>query len=1090
MTRFLELGPDGTLTALIGQMAPEDAVAVPALRKDQPEETAALTALAHLFTHGVPVDWPALLTGTGARLTDVPTYPFQHQNYWPADAYTSGSGGVRAAGLAAADHPLLRAAVSLADSDGVVLSGRLSLATHPWLADHVVFGRVVVPGTAFVELVVRAGDEVGFGTLDDLTVSAPLVVPDGSAVQIQVRVADTDDAGRRVVTVYARPDDAAGDAPWTQHASGVLSDEPVRPEWSDAAQWPPVGSERVETGDLYEDLADAGLTYGPLFQGLRGVWRRGDEVFAEVTLPPGTDADGFGLHPALLDATLHAVAAVGGTGEPTLPFAWEGVSLQASGSTGIRARLVRRDGRDAVAVDLADTEGRPVARVSGLVVRPVTSEQLGEASAAAGSLFRVEWTEVPDASAELPAVALIGVGEAFADVVRDAVADVRTYADLDELAADTDRPVPTLVVAVAGTADGTAPDVAGQTHAAVAQSLDLVQRWVAEERFRTSRLVVLTMCSTVVSAAVRGLVRSATAEYPGRFATLEATDVDVDQLVSALRALAADESDVAVRGDGVVAPRLARAGQSGGAVDAVVEWSGPGAVVVTGGTGGLGAVVARHLVRVHGVRELLLLSRRGADAPGVGELLVELGELGAEAEVVACDVSDRGALAGVLAGRSVRGVVHAAGVLDDGLVGSLTPERVESVLRPKVDAAWHLHELLPDDTPFVVFSSVAGVLGSVGQAAYAAANAFLDALVTLRRDMGLPAVSLVWGPWEQQAGGMTADPQRTSGTGIPAITVDQGLALFDAALRTAEPAVLPVPLDLRAVRGLAEVPPLFRGLVRSRRRVVAGGGLLQRLTGLDEVERGEVLLDVVRVQVALVLGHESPVGLDDARSFRDLGFDSLLAVELRNGLQSVTGLRLPATLVFDYPSVSALAGFLLEEVLGARAAAPAAASVAAVAPLADDPVVVVGMACRFPGDVSSPEDLWRLVSEGVDAVGEFPSDRGWDLERLYHPDPEHSGTSSTRHGGFLHGAGNFDADFFGMSPREALATDAQQRLLLESVWEAVERAGVDPTSLRGSRTGVFAGVMYNDYRELLPGEEYEAFRGNGSAPSVASGRVA
>uniref|UniRef100_UPI001679DFB4 type I polyketide synthase n=1 Tax=Streptomyces bluensis TaxID=33897 RepID=UPI001679DFB4 len=1106
VTRFLEIGPDGVLSALVRQSVPDEALVVPVLRKDRPEQAAALTALAQLFTHGVPVDWPTLFRGTGARPADAPTYPFQRRNYWPVGGYGTGAGDVRAAGLAAADHPLLRAAVALADSEDVVLSGRLSSATHPWLADHMVFGRVVVPGTAFVELAVRAGDEAGFGTLDDLTVSTPLVVPDTGAVQIQVRVAETDDAGRRTVTVHARPDDAAVDAPWTQHASGVLSHEPLPTDWADAEQWPPAGAERVETGDLYEDMADAGLTYGPLFQGLRAVWRRGDEIFAEVTLPTGTEAGGFGLHPALLDAALHAVAAAGGTGDPALPFAWEGVALHASGATEVRARLVRRSERNAIAVDLADAEGRPVARVSGLVVRPVTSDQLGGASTAAGSLFRVDWTEAPETSTELPAVALLGGGEALADAMRDAVADVRSYADLDELAADVDsgaasdagasagadagagadvnRPVPGLVVAVLGAAEDTVRDVAGQTHAAVAQVLALVQAWVAQERFRGARLVVLTQGSGVVSAAVRGLVRSAGAEYPGRFATLDIADADADRLSAALRALAADESDVAVRGGTVSVPRLVRAG---GASGGAVEWAGPGVVVVTGGTGGLGAVVARHLVRVHGVRELVLLSRRGADAPGVGELLAELGGLGARVEVVACDVADRGALAGVLAGRSVRGVVHAAGVLDDGLIGSLTPERLHAVLAPKVDAAWHLHELLPDDAPLVVFSSVAGVLGSVGQAAYASANAFLDALVALRRDMGLPAVSLVWGPWQQEAGGMTADPQRMARTGIPAITVDQGLALFDAALRTPEQVVLPVPLDLRAVRELGEVPPAFRALVRPRRRMVAAGGLLQRLTGLDEVERREVLLDLVRGQVALVLGHESASGVDDTRSFRDLGFDSLLAVELRNGLQSVTGLRLPATLVFDYPTVAVLAGFLLGEVLGARAAAPVGSSVVAVA---DDPVVVVGMACRFPGGVSSPEDLWRLVSEGVDAVGEFPSDRGWDLERLYHPDPNHSGTSSTRAGGFLTDVAGFDPEFFGMSPREALATDAQQRLLLESVWEAIEGAGIDPSSLRGSQTGVFAGLMYNDYGVLLSGDEFEGFRGSGSSPSIASGRVA
>ncbi|MEU6974360.1 beta-ketoacyl synthase N-terminal-like domain-containing protein, partial [Kitasatospora aureofaciens] len=363
-----------------------------------------------------------------------------------------------------------------------------------------------------------------------------------------------------------------------------------------------------------------------------------------------------------------------------------------------------------------------------------------------------------------------------------------------------------------------------------------------------------------------------------------------------------------------------------------------------------------------------------------------------------------------------------------------------------------------------------------------------------RRALGLPGVSLAWGPWSGVAG-MTgtlteAERVRMTRAGVPPFDPEHGLALFDAAVGAAEAVVLPVRLDLAAVRDRGEVPALLRGLVRTPVRRAASApaaiDLTRRLSGLGAEDRHEAVLDLVRDQIALVLDHRSRATVDPSRAFQDLGFDSLTAVELRNRLRSVTGLQLPATVVFDYPTARALAGFLLDGLLGTERTT----ELPAVVPTpSDDPIVIVGMACRYPGGVASPEDLWRLVADGVDAVSDFPADRGWDIESLYHPDPDHTGTSYTRTGGFLREAAAFDAGFFGMSPREALATDAQQRLLLETSWEAFERAGIDPVSLRGSRTGVFAGVMYADYAGLLGGGEFEGYQGSGSAGSVASGRV-
>ncbi|MEE1827689.1 beta-ketoacyl synthase N-terminal-like domain-containing protein, partial [Streptomyces sp. BE20] len=334
-----------------------------------------------------------------------------------------------------------------------------------------------------------------------------------------------------------------------------------------------------------------------------------------------------------------------------------------------------------------------------------------------------------------------------------------------------------------------------------------------------------------------------------------------------------------------------------------------------------------------------------------------------------------------------------------------------------------------------------------------------------------------------------ADRERMRRGGVLPLTAEQGLAAFDAALSGGRPLVAALAVDTAVLRAAEAVPPLLAGLVPGRAVVApAGSPLARRLSALPGHERSRALLALVGGQVAAVLGYASSDHLDPERAFSELGFDSLTAVELRNRLNAVTGLRLPSTLVFDYPNATLLAASLDERLSDEHG--PAATPARRVR-VDDEPIAIVGMACRFPGGVASPEDLWELVASGRDGIGFFPEDRGWDVENLYHPDPDHPGTSYTREGGFLYGAGDFDPGLFGISPREALAMDPQQRLLLETSWEAFERAGIDPLGLRGSRTGVFAGVMYHDYGSqtaaVPPG--VEGFLSTGSSGSVASGRV-
>ncbi|MEV0126831.1 type I polyketide synthase, partial [Streptomyces sp. NPDC050703] len=746
---------------------------------------------------------------------------------------------------------------------------------------------------AFVELAVRAGDQVGCDLVEELTLEAPLVLPEDGSVRVQIWVGEADDSGRRELTFHSSTDDTEDGRAWRRHAIGVLS-EAGRSGGTSLVEWPPVAAEAIGLEEFYDGLAELDFGHGPAFRGLRSVWRKGDEVFAEVALPDGVRMDGFALHPVLLDAALHATGLMDGDTEG-LPFSWSGVRLHASGATALRVHLAPA-GTDGVALTVADASGAPVATVDSVVLRPVSSEQFAFADGGRDdALFGVDW--VP--------VALVAGDDA----------PTVQWTDLEALAASVELPdyvvLPCPVIA--------ASDVIAAAHEAAHWALNAVRTWLSDERFAASRLVIATKgavtatvddaVSNVAQAAVWGLVRSAQSENPDRFVLVD-LDEDTASVDALPSALATGEPQLTVRSGGIRAPRLARVRTLD--TDAPGFEFGDGAVLVTGATGTLGGLVARHLVTEHGVRNLLLVSRRGAAAEGAEALREDLVASGAEVTFAACDVADREALRDLLSEHQVSAVIHTAGVLDDGTIGSLTPERIDTVFRPKADAAWHLHELTRDLdldlSAFVLFSSVAGILGGPGQGNYAAANTFLDALAHHRRAAGLAATSLAWGLWassDGMAGSLDeADVRRiTSGGAIP-IGAAEGLALFDAAGSAGRAALVPLPLDLPVLRRQARsqpVPHMMRGLVRGtvRRavesgRAVAGSALAQSLVGLPVAEREKVLLDLVLGHVAVVLGHSSAQAIAADRAFRELGFDSLSSVELRNRLNAATELVLPA----------------------------------------------------------------------------------------------------------------------------------------------------------------------------------------------------
>ncbi|WP_449344115.1 SDR family NAD(P)-dependent oxidoreductase [Streptomyces nigrescens] len=1097
---FLELGPGGVLSAMGRDCLPDDDTVTfqPSLRSPFADPEALLKALTGLWTRGVRLDRAALLPG--GRRVDLPTYAFQRQRYWLEGA--AGGADVTSAGLGAGNHPLLGAVLPLPGSDGFLLTGRLSLATHPWLADHVVLGTVVVPGSALVELAVQAGDQAGCELIEELTPLDPLVLPARGGVRIQITVDAPDENGRRELSVFSQAEDADDTRPWTRHATGVLAAGPAHVPAFPEISWPPAAAEPLTVDGLYDELAATGFGYGPVFQGVRAAWRRGEDLYAEVALPdePAAQADGYGLHPALLEAVVQTLSrAESGTDGPRLPSSWSGFRLHAVGATTLRVKISPA-GADGFSVLAADADNAVVASVDRVARRAVTADELTTGSHTPDSLYRLDWTPVPAAERTGGTWAVLGDDPALAAALGASVLDPE----------DTDAPVPdTVVLPVTGATPGTVPDAVRETSH---QLLARLQWWLAEERFAGTRLMVLTRGAVsvaeepvdLVTAPVWGLVHSTQSEHPDRLVLVDIDD-DTRSLDALPAAAGAGEPELAIRGGRLSAPRLAQLPAPEREPDPV--WTADGTVLVTGGTGSLGAITARHLVADLGVRHLLLTSRRGMAAEGAAELRDELTALGAQVTIAACDAADREALAALLAtvpaDTPLTGVVHTAGVLDDGVLASLNPERMDKVLRPKVDAAWNLHELTRDLdlSAFILFSAACSVFDAPGQANYVAANAFLDALAEHRHGLGLPCVSLAWGLWAQDGGGMAGglgenDLRRMARKGIVAQTPDEGMRMFDGAVRSGAPLVVPVRLDINVLAVTGDFPPMLHGLVPFRRRTAAtagagtGDSLREKLAGLPQADQDRALLDVVTAQIALVLGYAGGGAVETSRAFRDLGFDSLTAVELRNRLDTVTGLSLSATLVFDYPTPVALVRHLREQLLG-EAAAPVAVRSAAPAADDDDPIVIVGMACRFPGQVTSPDDLWNLLVSGGDAIGDFPENRGWDVEGIYDPDPGRSGKTYTREGGFLHDVADFDASFFEINPREALATDPQQRILLETVWEAFENAGIDPTTLRGSKTGVFAGVSYHDYAPpsgQIP-EDLEGYVGTGSAGSVLSGRV-
>ncbi|MFE9658413.1 SDR family NAD(P)-dependent oxidoreductase [Streptomyces sp. NPDC005955] len=951
-TTFVECSPHPVLAYGLEDLVRDhggDVVLGTTLRRGDGGPNRFLTSVGELHTKGVPVDWSAAFEGAAARRVSLPSYPFQRRRFW----YDARSGVQAGSGTPnAAQRPgFAPSAVEVADDASVVLSGLVAQRDHPWLADHALGGTALVPATAFVALARQAAERVRADRVEELTLHAPWVLAPGEEYDLQVSVGAPDGSGGRSLSLHTRVHGEVP-GPWRMHADGSLCAERPAADSGAAPEdlgplWPPPGSTRLELDDVYARLARKGFHYGPGFRGLRNVWRQGGDLFAEVSLETeqGPGEDGFDLHPALLDAALHPLLADREVSDPNdetimVPFAWRGVTVRSSATRSLRVRLTPL-AENQIALVATDGSGAPALSVDSLVLRPTTVAQLrGSLVRHDDLLFRLEWPVV-DTTPPLrpPRCVHLGAPGAWAQGLGYPLSPTGQEVSA---AADSGGEAPELFFATLPMPEQDGLPTSGDTGLTelLDQALGLLRHWLADDGLAAVRLVMVTTGAValdgevpphLLGAALWGLVRAAQSEHPGRIVLV---DTDGSARSGAVLAAAAtgDEPQLVIR-DGVV--RAARLGRT-----VVPPASGPnpppkgGTALITGGLGTLGGAVARHAVQQWGYDHLLLAGRRGEDTPGAAALTAELSELGAVVTVARCDVSDRVALRDLLAGlpadQPLKAVVHAAGVIDDGTVAGLSTDQLRRVIEAKAEAAWALHHATRDLDldEFVLFSSLSGVLGRAGQANYAAANAFLDALAHYRHARGLPAKSVAWGLWDQVSAITGAGDQNQAGrvnvSGLRALSTTEGLALLDAARSAAVPTLVAARFDLTpsgtagsSVIGL----PVMSALVGRAHRAPGGnepegprsetGSLRRELSGSPLGERRKKLFAEVSAAVVMVLG---PVeGLEEDRTFRELGFDSLTAVELRNHLGARSDLRLPASLVFDYPTPGALTDHLLTQ---------------------------------------------------------------------------------------------------------------------------------------------------------------------------------
>lgn len=929
-------------------------LALGTLRRGDGSRKNFMTQVARIHVGGVRIDWQSVYKDRSARYLDLPTYPFQHRPYWLPESAPRPS-AKRWRGLI--DHPVIHGVTSPGTTERFVLTGGLSFRTLPWLAEHSIEGVTLLPGAVIAELALTAGKRIGLQRIHELVMEEPVKVSEDE-VQIQVTVDAPDEDGLRCFKVYSASEERAGElgtkrlgqGGWRRCATGTLAYDDVVGSASLFArprvdEWPPRGAEQINVVNYYDSLARLGYGYGPSFRCVHAVWKKDDDYWAEVELPEFLERDNrFEIHPVLLDSLLHVgILAVNKSDSHPgirLAFSCAGISCQAGNvaSVRIRLRLIRPD---AFAVRVTDLEGNPVANIDCVALRPGSVRELPVArSRTFDILGKVIWVKPFEhvEGVKFPSD-WVGIGDK-SDVLISSDIFRRVYPDIRSLLAELDGGAPPPRVAVITHPREEDPSIVSSTHISARYALGNIQKWLADERFAESRLVIVTenaaevtdACGGIIdlsAAAVWGLVRVAQTENPHQI-TLIDLDNKSRSIQAVAEAIASKEPELAIRRGKIYVPRIVATDSR--KLNRARPFDPDGTILIAGGTGALGALIARHLVTKHGARYLTLVSRHGLCAPGARHLAGELTALGAEVVVASCDVANREDLATLIGSipenHPLTWVIHAAGILNDCLMTSVTPNIMDSVLRPKVDGAWNLHELTlnADLSGFTMFSSAAAILGNPGQGNYAAANAFLDGLAAYRRSRGLPGTSLAWGTWDLGIGmmGLLGDDDRARlirWEGVAPLRAEYALELFDSASESEEALLVPIGFDAEALRAQAAngmLRPVLRSLVPGQGSPALGSDRQTKVRApADRAARNGLtdhgdISDLVRAQVAMILAHDAPETINFHDSFRSLGFDSMSGLELRNRLNASTGLRLPATVVFDHPTPADLTAMIQE----------------------------------------------------------------------------------------------------------------------------------------------------------------------------------
>ena len=1074
------------------------------LRRGQDERSELLAGLAALYARGVDVALERL-SPPDARAVPLPTYPWDKARYWLEPATAE----------AGPTHALHGRRVQSPGRDALFVCP-VGVEHQPYLVDHQVFGDVVMPGAFYVTALLSAATEVLAGaevTLEQVEIPRALPLTGGRSERLHLLLTP-DEAGTAhealASTVGVDPEE-----PWRRHAQGRLTQGRALGHGESLAALQARCHRPADPERFYADLAERGIELHPRFQGIGQLWLSEAQALArlEPDAEPGMRV--ASLHPVELDAciqTLIAAAPELEAGKAFVPFALERLTVRTdAGRPAFCHAIVRTSSGEACLGDLRvfDEAGTVVAEVEGLQLKQAVRERFGAAREAAETETALEATWVRQdrakAAAREPGRWVLcaddsGPADALAQTLRSHGAEVlRLPLSGGDVAAALEGTLRGVVLMAGGSSDA----LAFGSAVAWIQALARAARRDPPRLYLVTRATQQAPGDEVVLpelAVLWGLGRTVAYEHPElRCARVDLPTSLLEREADALAAeLLSDdtEEEVALRTTGRHVGRLVRTSRRVLPPPTLV---GDGTYLVTGGLGGLGLLAARWLVE-NGARHLALVGRSGAQTAQQRESLRALEQEGATVHLLSCDVSDAAQVERLLADLArqlppLKGVIHAAGVLDDALLVGQDAELYRRVAAAKVLGAYHLHRFtrgLALDF-FVLYSSVTSVLGSPGQANYAAANASLDALARHRRTLGLPALSINWGPFADVGLAATQENRgaRLASRGLRSYSASEGMTLLGRALGVRGAQAIVADLDER--QWMEFYPQVagsswLRGLQASRgARPSAKSGraaLQRRLAAAEPSKRPALLEEWLRELLAQVLRIESRSIERDA-PFKTLGLDSLVGLELRNRLEAALGQRLPATLVWTYPNLGALAGYLSTRV--DAAASSTAALPASEAPAAQpgaDGIAIIGMACRFPGGGVDPESYWRALTQGVDAVKPLPPSR-WPSGRM----PLAPGG---QYAALLDDVEGFDAAFFGISSREAVAMDPQQRLLLEVAWEALEDAHHLPERLVGSKTGVFVGLMNDDYNleglTLAP-QERDVYSTTGNGHSFAAGRL-